>query len=339
MRLRILHGPDLTAAMTTVRDALGDDALILETREGSGGIEILVAVAAANPAVPEPLDVVPVSDARRDRLRESLRWHGISEDLLPAMLGGDLVRAVNRAVRFGDLPTGDGDPPLLFAGEPGAGKSLSVIKVATRLVMGGREPLVISTDGHKAGAIEQLAAMTRLLGLTLVVTDDARQLKRAVARRRGNEPVLIDSPGLLAGSAADGELLEELAHAAAAEILLVLPAGLDVAEAAEVACAYAALGAKRLLATRLDVTHRIGGIVEPAGRAGLLLTEASTGPDAAGGLVSVTASMVAQRLSAIKARQSPTRASPPLSDRRTVTCEMERPDEHARQHPVRYDAG
>ena len=44
-------------------------------------------------------------------------------------------------------------------------------------------------------------------------------------------------------------------------MVLVLPAGLDVAEATDLALAYASAGAKLLVATRLDLAHRLGGIL------------------------------------------------------------------------------
>lgn len=56
-----------------------------------------------------------------------------------------------------------------------------------------------------------------------------------------------------------------LARAAGASILLVLPAGLDPAEAAETARAFLALGARHLLPTRLDAARRLGGVLAGAG--------------------------------------------------------------------------
>lgn len=76
---------------------------------------------------------------------------------------------------------------------------------------------------------------------------------------------------------------------------MVLPAGLDAGEAADLAGAYAACGARLLAATRLDLARRIGGVLAAAG-AGLALAEAGIGPGAADGLVPMTPDLLATRL-------------------------------------------
>jgi flagellar biosynthesis protein FlhF len=78
-------------------------------------------------------------------------------------------------------------------------------------------------------------------------------------------------------------------------MVLVLPAGLDPAEAIEMAHAYAAAGANLLVATRLDLARRLGGVLAAAG-AGLALTEAGVGPGAADGMLPITPAWLAARL-------------------------------------------
>ncbi len=287
--------------MSAVRKALGSDALILETRQADGDVEILAAVEEVSASEPEPLVPTPARGSTKEARQQALRWHGLSDDLAGRLLEDDLAHALTKSLRFGDLLPSS-DATLLFVGEPGAGKSLSVLKLSTRLVMAGQTPLVISADGRKAGAIEQLAAMTRLLGLTLVVADDAATLRRAIGRRTAGGPVLIDGPGLIAGDEADDAMLSDFAAAASAETVLVLPAGLDVSEATELAAHYKSLGARRLVPTKLDVSRRIGGIVEASWRSGLMLTEAGSSPSVVDGFSSVTASMLAGRLQRIAGR-------------------------------------
>ena len=98
-------------------------------------------------------------------------------------------------------------------------------------------------------------------------------------------------------------MLAELARAAGAAILVVLPAGLDPGEAAEMAAAFAALGARHLLPTRLDGARRLGGVLAAAA-AGLALAEAGTGPGAADGLTADRSRWLA-RGSAASAAQPP----------------------------------
>jgi flagellar biosynthesis protein FlhF len=91
------------------------------------------------------------------------------------------------------------------------------------------------------------------------------------------------------------EELTALAATARAAMVLVLPAGLDPAEAADQAQVYAASGARLLVATRLDLARRLGGILAAAG-SGLALAEAGIGPGAADGLLPITPAWLAARL-------------------------------------------
>ena len=107
--------------------------------------------------------------------------------------------------------------------------------------------------------------------------------------------MLVDTPGCDPFDPAQMEELTALAATAGAAMVLVLPAGLDPAEAADQAQAYAAAGARLLVATRLDLARRLGGILAAAG-SGLALTEAGIGPGAADGLLPITPAWLAARL-------------------------------------------
>ena len=297
MKVRRFDGPDLASAVGAVRRSLGADALIIETRHVAQGVEILAAIEANDRGVP-PLDIPIIADEYLDERRRALLWHGVSEELMARLTEKDLAQALARRIAFGGLALSRNEAPIFFAGQPGAGKTLSLVKVATRLVLSGATPLVISTDGQKAGATEQLAAMTRVLGLTLVVADQEATLRRALAMRTDGAPVLIDGAGTAGQGGSDDEARRTLVEAAGAELVLVVPAGLDAAETADVAAYHASLGAKRMIATRLDVARRIGGIIEAAWRARLSLSEAGIGPGVVDGLAPLTAAMLATRLEA-----------------------------------------
>ena len=88
-----------------------------------------------------------------------------------------------------------------------------------------------------------------------------------------------------------------LIASADAATALVLPAGIDPAEATDLATAFAEQGASLLVATRLDMARRLGGVLAAAQAGGLALAEAGIGPGAADGLVPMTATLLADRLS------------------------------------------
>lgn len=285
MRLKLFRAPTVNAAIAQVRRELGADALILSTRRVSDGVELTAALEADTP--PPPATPPP----------SLLAWHGIGPELQARLAAGPLADALAQAFRFGALPLSQGAAPLLFTGPPGAGKTLTVARLATRLTLAGTPPLVITADGRRAGAAEQLAAFTRVLGLPLLVADEPVALSRALARRQDGAPVLIDSPGLDPFDAQERADLTGLSAAAGASSVLVLPAGLDPAEAADLASAFGEAGTALLVATRLDLARRLGSLLAAAS-AGHVLTEAGVGPGAADGLRAMTPAWLAERLQA-----------------------------------------
>jgi flagellar biosynthesis protein FlhF len=286
MRLKLIRAACMADAKAQVRVTLGSEALILHSRQVPGGIEV---TAASEPDLEQPI-------AEPDIL-VALAWHGVPADLRPTLAHRDFEAAIANVFRFQALPLERHDPPLLLTGPPGAGKTLTAVRLATRLVMNGTVPMVITTDGKRAGATEQLAAFTRLLNVKLFVASNPTSLARALAQRREGAPVLVDTAGGDPREAAHAEELKSLATSVEAHVALVLPTGLDPVEAVELAAAYADHGASSLIATRLDLTHRLGGIVAAAATSRLWLAEAGIGAGAADGLVPFSPSFLAARLS------------------------------------------
>lgn len=284
-----------------VRAELGAEAVILGSRRTARGVEV---TAALEPAEPILIPPAPLPTAAPPPPRPSaLARHNLPPALAARLGQGMLAERLAETLGFAPLPDGVARP-LLLAGPPGAGKTLSCAKLAARAVLGGGAPLVVTTDDARAGATEQLAAFTRLLGLSLTVAPGPAALAKALTRRVPGQPVLIDTAGCDPFDPAQAETLLLLARAAGATILAVLPAGLDAGEAADLARAFAALGARHLLPTRLDAARRLGGVLAAAA-AGLALTEAGTGPGAADGLTPLTPDWLARRLEAGPQEASP----------------------------------
>ncbi|MFH5924600.1 GTP-binding protein [Roseomonas xinghualingensis] len=286
MRLRVFRAARMAEAMAECRQVLGPDALILSTRRTATGVEVTAALEPAEepPPLPPPLPAVP----------DLLARHNIPAPLR-AQIGNGQAEAVARALRFGTLPDGM-ERPLALIGPPGAGKTLSCAKLATRMVLNRAAPLVVTADSQRAGAVEQIAAFTRVLGVTLAMAGTGAQLASALARRKAGQPMLLDTAGCDPFDPAQAEQLLALLRVTDAAPVLVLPAGLDAEEAAETARAFAALGARHMLPTRLDGARRLGGVLAAAFAGPLTLTEAGTGSGAADGLTPLTPAWLAERL-------------------------------------------
>jgi len=286
MRLKLFRGTTITEAMSRVRAELGSEALILATRRVANGVEITAALEPEED-LPPPLPQDPAALTR-------LLWHGIPPQLAHHLAAGDLTHALGRSLTFAPLPLDAG--ALLLVGPPGAGKTLTIARLATRLVMQGITPMVITADGSRAGAAEQLAAFTRLLGINLVVASHPVALARAFALRPQDATVLIDAPGTDPFDPAAHQELAGLAATCRATIALVLATGGDPAESADIAQAFRASGATHMVATKLDLARRLGGTLAAAAAGNLFLAESGIGPGAADGLVSLTPALLAERL-------------------------------------------
>lgn len=283
MRVRVFQGRTASQALAAVREALGEEAVVLGTRRVGGIVEVTAAL-----EVEEPLLIPPGAPVTPAEVPPALARHN-----MPAPLAMRLAAApLGEVLAFAPLPT---ERPLLLVGPPGAGKTLTCAKLAARATMAGHTPLVVTADGTRAGAVEQLAAFTRLLRLTLAVAAQPEVLAKSLQRREQGQPAFLDGFGCDPFDSEQAARLHRLIEAADATPVLVLPAGLDAEEAEEMARAFHLLGARHLIATRLDVARRLGGILAAAS-AGLALTEAGIGPQVARGLQPLTPDWLAARL-------------------------------------------
>ncbi len=309
MRLKSYTAPSMAEAMRLVRHELGEEAIIVSTQRAAGGKGVRI-TAALEVEDPDPFEepAPTAGDAVAATVREALAEHG-----LPRGLAEKLVEAARHAAAeapakalafaleerfiFAPLPDQAAPRAFMLVGPPGAGKTLAVAKLAARSVLRGHSVGVITADNHRAGATAQLAAFTRILEIGLTAARGPDSLRQAVeAAMPANDIVFIDSPGLNPFRAHDMDYLAALVEAADVEPILVLPAGGDAEESAEIGAAFSDIGATRLLATRLDMTRRFGAIMAAADAAQLMFCEVSATPHVANGLSALSAGAVARLL-------------------------------------------
>ena len=283
MRLKSFHGTNLTDAMRLVREALGGNAIIVATREDeTGGVRVTAAIDEAPPSTQAAtITAPPDGSAALETIAEALTRHQVSSVLAEKLMASatqfasdDPLLALGAALdtHFTFQPITD-DKPLMLVGPPGAGKTLCTAKWATRATMTKKQPTVISTDIERAGGMEQLAAFTRLLKLNLVEIEDWHSLRDMLSIQKGN-PVFIDTAGRNPFDAQERETIREFI-VAAGDAALVLPAGLDAAEAIDMAQEFRGLGATRLIVTRIDAVKRLGSVLRIAYEARLPLANYS----------------------------------------------------------------
>jgi flagellar biosynthesis protein FlhF len=270
MQLRVFSGRNVQEAMTALRRALGDDAVILATEDGPEGVRLTAGIEAPADALGEilrsatPLEVV-------ERLAVALRFHQaggrrIERLCLTARDSGAvepeevLAFALAEHCRF--APLGHGmSGPLVLAGAPGVGKTVMVARLAAACRLAGRPVRVASSDHERKGGTAQLEALLGAMGLALEPLE-------ALA---GKSPAGPRAPVVLVDTAAVNPLRADtlaapagLARTLGGELLPVLPADLMPLEAHDQALAWRALGARRFLAARLDTARRLGMLLATA---------------------------------------------------------------------------
>lgn len=296
MRLRSFTAATVADAMQLVRDALGADAIILSTeRTGRDGVTVMAGVETANGAGAGLADGAETAIDTIDAVGTALAFHGLppatADRLLAAaadLLVDDPVMALGGALdaHFAFMPVVEASTarPIMLVGPPGAGKTVTIAKLATRARLAGRTVTAVTCDTLRAGAVEQLATYARLLKIPAYRAKDPTVLERAIANAPKDALLLVDTIGTNPFDKQEMDALGEFIAAAKPDLLLVLPAGSDVAEAQDYAVAYRALGATRLIATRVDAARRVGGVVAAAEAGRLHFAEIGMSPQIADGL-------------------------------------------------------
>lgn len=309
MRLKTYIAPGMTEAMHRVRQELGEDAIIVSTHRDPDG-QVRVTAALESNEGEDTITRLFAGGARpqvAEAVREALAFHGVPGRLTERLVNAvrlievaepvmACAAALDATFAFAPLPDKSAPRPFLFIGPPGSGKTITVAKLAARSVLKNRRVAVVTTDTVRAGGAEQLAAFTRILEIDLKIVRSPEALKRTLeAVKPGHDLVFVDTPGLNPFSERDLNYLGDLAQAEV-EPILVLAAGGDTTEAAEMGEAYAELGATRLLATRLDATRRLGAILAAADAAQAMFCEVTTSPHVAGGLTAINPVTLARLL-------------------------------------------
>jgi flagellar biosynthesis protein FlhF len=294
-------------AIALVRETLGPDAIIVSDQQEEGGIGVRVTAAIDTPI--DALGAIPSVPDALDKLTDALTHHavpaGLSERILAvaarAQMGTadaaqSLAEGLERCFYFAPigLPAA-GARPIMLVGPPAAGRTLAAAKLAQRAAGAKRHvTLIAAGEGMHDGAADGLSRHARKLGVEMMMAEGAVEIARALALCEGM--AVIDCAGVNPFERAAMDALKETIGAADGEPVLVMPAGGDPWECADMAAEFAAVGVRRLIATRGDIARRLGGILSAAEAGGLALAEIGWSAAVAGGLDAFDALGLARRL-------------------------------------------
>ena len=331
MRLKSFYAKTMTEAMQMVRETLGEDAIIIATREDGKSVQVTAALDDTYTPVtsrlndsdfephtyndPDPsldqwlqYDDEDEADGNfSETLLECLLKHSVPEDILNQILSHAgmmpvddariaLMGAFDNMFDFAPLQTGAYKKAMMFVGPPGAGKTMVVAKQAARLVMNDKTATIISADTMRAGGVEQLEAFTKLLKLDLHRAQNAFEITKLLTSLPKTDQILIDAAGYNPFDPKDMKLLSSLIASGDIEPILVLPAAMDADESGEIARIFASLGARRFIPSRVDIARRLGGLLTASHHGGLAFADISATPQVANGLSAATSRDLAYRM-------------------------------------------
>jgi flagellar biosynthesis protein FlhF len=240
----------------------------------------------------EPAHSTDLADARQGLVDEGLD-DALAEEIVEEAVslrgtsrdGGALHRAVQTVLRR-RLPILEASAAestncrvIVLVGLPGAGKTLTLVKLAATFGLAQRRSVqILSADNVKIGAPEQLRTYAAILGIPFEFAETPGALEHAVAEAHNRRLVLIDTPGYslreMGEAAALGRTIEKLSDV---EVHLVLSASTKNADLLRAVESYRVFGPSRLLFTRLDETASYGSILNTAIRSGLPVSFLSWG--------------------------------------------------------------
>jgi flagellar biosynthesis protein FlhF len=151
---------------------------------------------------------------------------------------------------------------IAIVGPTGVGKTTTIAKLAARWVMhrGASDVALVSTDGFRVGAREQLMTFARILDVPMFVAANPQELGQILGRLSNKKLILIDTAGL---GQRDAKLVLQLAAltrgASLAKVLLALPAQGESHALDETVRAYSAAQPVACVLTKVDEAASLGG--------------------------------------------------------------------------------
>ena len=153
---------------------------------------------------------------------------------------------------------------IAVVGPTGAGKTTTIAKLAARWCMqhGSQDLALVSTDGYRIGAREQLMTYARILGAPMHAANSGRDLARVLDRLGSKKLILIDTAGM---GPRDARLTEQLSAlqlgASRARVLLALPAQGEGHALEEIVRAFAPLTPAACILTKVDEAASLGAVI------------------------------------------------------------------------------
>jgi flagellar biosynthesis protein FlhF len=192
-----------------------------------------------------------------------------------------LTAAVNRRLRTlsSDADFIDRGGVYALVGPTGVGKTTTTAKLAARCVVryGAERLALLTTDGYRIGAHEQLRIYGRILGVPVFVVRDGEDLRRTLADLRDKHMVLIDTVGMSQRDRMVAEQAAMLTRSGEVNRLLLLNAGSRGDTLDDVVRAYGGEDLAGCILTKVDEATSLAPALDCIVRHGLTLSYVANG--------------------------------------------------------------
>ncbi len=226
----------------------------------------------------------------------------IDPRLDPAQILEPMLAELSRMIATARSETIDDGGVIALVGPTGSGKTTTAAKLAARFAARhrARDVALVTTDGDRAGAREQLHAHGRRLGITVCEAAGPEGLQVALAQLTDYPLVIVDTPGY---SPRDRGLFGQilwLHQSRNVRSLLVLPANAHPHDLSETVRRYGPAAPEGVVLTKVDESGRLGSALSVAVRHGLPLAYTTHGQNVPDDIDTADATRLARTLEKVR---------------------------------------
>jgi flagellar biosynthesis protein FlhF len=257
---------ELRSLRSLVEQQLGGFAWAEQTRRSPEQVEVLRRLLAAGLSSALAREVTA---SAVDTLRD-LPGNGTAVDALWRQVRALLLERLRGLCESGDASTRGG--VFALVGPTGVGKTTTVAKLAARCVIarGAASTALLSTDGFRVGALDQLRIYGRILGVPVIAVRDENELAATLREVGTRHLTLIDTVGM---SQRDRRIAEQVAllcgEGRPVQRVLLLSAAASGSTLEDVVQRYGGAGLAGCVLTKIDEAISLGGVLDVVLRHGL----------------------------------------------------------------------